>query len=78
MQPPKFEFADSARGNGAQNLGLDVQNCTKWVQNYDPVFCVETALGGAACHQPPQIWIADSARVNGVRNLGLGVQNCTK
>ncbi len=51
-QPPHIWIADSAIGNGVQNLWLDIQNCTKWVQNYDPVFYVETAFVGAACHQP--------------------------
>ncbi len=46
--PPPFQNlnTDSARRKGVQNLVLDVQNCTKWVQNYDPVFYVETAFGG--------------------------------
>ncbi len=34
------------RRKGVQNLGFAVQNCTKWVQHYDPVFYVEVAWGG--------------------------------
>ncbi len=28
-QPPQIWIADSAIGNGVQNFGLGVQNCTK-------------------------------------------------
>ncbi len=60
-------------------MGLGVQNCTKWVQNYEPVFYVETAFGGGGCMSPaPQIWIAESASGSGVQSSGLGVQTCTK
>ncbi len=45
-------IADSARMKGVQNLGLGVQKCTKWVQNYDPVFYPETAFREAAWYQP--------------------------
>ncbi len=46
-------IADSTRGNGVQNFGIGVDNCTKLVQNYDPAFYVETAFGGgASCPQP--------------------------
>ncbi len=58
---PQIWIAHSTRRNGVQNLGLDIQNCTNWVQNYDPVFYVETALGGLHVTSP-QIWIADSPR----------------
>ncbi len=62
---PQIWIADSGRRKGLQNLALGVQNCTKWVQNYDPVFYVKTALGGGVgrCMSPTlQIWIADSGR----------------
>ncbi len=79
MSPPQIWIADSGRRKGVQNLGLGVQNCTKWVRNYDPVFYVKTAFVGGRCMSPtPQIWIADSGRRKGVQNLVLGVQNCTK
>ncbi len=32
-----------------------VQNCTKWVQNYDPVFYLETAFRRATCLQPSKL-----------------------
>ncbi len=68
----KIWIADSARRKNVLNFGRCVQNCTKWVQNYDPVFYLETAFRGGGLHVTrPQIWIADSARRN-------GVQNCTK
>ncbi len=51
---PQIWMADRAWGKGVQNLGLDVQNCTKWEQNYDPVFYIETAFRWAACHQLPK------------------------
>ncbi len=54
-QHPQIWIAHSARRNGVYNLELDVQNCTKWVQNYDLVLYVETAFGAVAvCHQPPK------------------------
>ncbi len=62
----KIWIADSARKKGVQNLGfgvknfglgvpdlvLGVQSCTKWVQNYDPFFYVETAFGGLHVTSP--------------------------
>ncbi len=54
MSPaPHILIADGARGNGVQNFGLRVQNCTKWVQNYDPISYVETAFGGLHVTSPP-------------------------
>ncbi len=46
-QPPQIWITDSTRGNGVQNFGLDVQNCTKLVQNYDILFVLEIRFKGA-------------------------------
>ncbi len=54
LPAPQIWIADRARRTGVQNIGLRVQNCTKWVQNYDPVFLCWNCIGGAACHQPPK------------------------
>ncbi len=51
-QPPQIWIADNARRNGVQNLGLGVQNRAKRVQNYDPVFYVETTFGGLHVTSP--------------------------
>ncbi len=67
---PTHPNLDSGRRKG-------VQNCTKRVQNYNPVFYLETAFGWLLVTSP-QIWIADSARRKDVQNLGLSVQNCPK
>ncbi len=76
---PKIWTVDCGRRKGVQNMGLGVQNYTKWVQYYDAVFYVENAFGG--CRSPIplyQIWISDSWRRKDVQNVGLRVQNCTK
>ncbi len=56
-------IADSGRKKSVQNTKFGTW-CTKWVQNYNPVFYVGTAFGrgGGCISQAPQIWIADSAR----------------
>ncbi len=68
---PALSFSYSRRERkSAENLGLCVQYCTKWVQSYDPLFYVETALGGGLHVSDPQIWIADSGkRVYKIWNL---------
>ncbi len=55
VSDPKIWIADSGRRKGVQNLGLGVQNCTKWVQNYDPVFYVEDAFRGLHGSNPPNL-----------------------
>ncbi len=52
---PQIWIAESAKRKVVQNLGLGVQNCTKWIQYYDLFLYVETALWGYACHQPPNL-----------------------
>ncbi len=73
---PKFEFR-LAEGGRMYKIRDFVYKIV--LQNYDPVFYVETAFGGCMFPDPhSKIWIADSARKKGVQNLGLGVQNCIK
>ncbi len=64
---PQIWIAESARRKDVENLGLDVQNCAKWVQNYDPVFYVETAFGGGMHVSAPtpkfKLWLAEEERM---------------
>ncbi len=63
---PQMWIADSARRKDVQNLGLGVQNCTKWVQNYDTVFYVETAFGGCMSPTPTpkfKLLLAEGGRI---------------
>ncbi len=69
---PQIWIADSARRKGVQNSGLGVQNCTKWVQNYDSVFHVETAFGGLHVTSPP-IWIVQEGRVYKIWDLAYKI-----
>jgi len=77
--PSNFIRACTAEGDGVQNLGLVVQNCTKWVQNYGTIFRSRFENGGAICFDLAlQIWFACTAGEKGVQNLEFVVQNCTK